>query len=161
VYGYVQTNHKQHAGSQRADIIVIVDDDEQDASRTQKSIVDAYPNVDTRVLQSGEDLLRYLKAEDGFSDRARFPYPSLILLDLTMPGMHGFAVLTWLSTNPPHNHVPVIVLTGSPGEIGLTRSAYKLGARSFLTKPLKSGELHDTVDMLINSDLTKRPQRPT
>jgi CheY-like chemotaxis protein len=63
--------------------------------------------------------------------------------------MHGFEVLAWLTTHPPHNGVPVVVLTGS-GEVVLAQLAHALGAHSFLTKPLNPTELKHMLDTIGN-----------
>jgi CheY-like chemotaxis protein len=95
-------------------------------------------------LRSGEELICYLQGEHGYSDRTEFPYPNLILLDLRMPDMHGFHVLSWLREHPPHNVIPVVVLTAS-GEMMVAQQAYALGARSFLTKPIRVNDFKETI----------------
>jgi PAS domain S-box-containing protein len=56
----------------------------------------------------------------------------LILLDLQMPGMDGFAVLTGLGTSDADSYLPVIVLTAQPGH---KLRALQAGARDFISKP--------------------------
>jgi len=74
-----------------------------------------------------------------------------------MSGLDGFDVLLWLRDHPPHNFIPVIVLTGT-GEMELAKRAYALGARSFLTKPLRTIELANAVSGLQDwLELTRPP----
>jgi CheY-like chemotaxis protein len=131
-------------GQRKPGTVLIVDDDPADIRFTQRVISAVSPQFRTNGLKSGEALISYLKGEKEFSDRGEFPHPILILLDLKMPGMHGFDVLRWLAKNPPHNLIPVFVLTVS-GEVPLARYAYELGARSFLTKPLTASEFSNTI----------------
>ena len=56
----------------------------------------------------------------------------LILLDLQMPGMDGFAVMDGLKTNPHDTYLPVIVLTAQPGH---KLRALQAGAKDFISKP--------------------------
>jgi CheY-like chemotaxis protein len=126
--------------------ILIVDDNVDDIRWTQRIIADVSPKHHTHGVHSGEELISYLQGENGYSDRVKFPYPSLILLDLRMPGMHGFHVLGWLRDHPPHNLIPVFVLTAS-GELLAAQYAYELGARSFLTKPLNAKEFRETMEI--------------
>lgn len=61
--------------------------------------------------------------------------PDLILLDLMMPVLDGFAVLDHLSHHVgPNEYLPVLVLTAD-ATIATRRKALALGAKDFLTKP--------------------------
>jgi len=86
------------------------------------------------VVSDGEQVLQYLKGEGPYADRERYPVPHLLLLDLNMPRLNGFEVLSWIRGRQEWMCLPVIVLTTSfyGPEI---RRAYDLGANSFLTKP--------------------------
>jgi len=125
-------------------IVLVVDDDADDARAAVRTINKLFPELSTRAVYSGEDLISYLQGENEFSDRNEHPYPLLVLLDLKMGGVSGFDVLLWLRDHPPHNYIPVIVLTGT-GELNMASRAYALGARSFLTKPLQRVELENAV----------------
>jgi CheY-like chemotaxis protein len=115
---------------------VVIADDEPDDLRFAKGVIAAAsPQLCVRGVPSGNELISYLIGENRYSNRDEFPYPTLVLLDLRMPGLHGFQVLDWLRHHPPHNDVPVVVLTVS-GEPQMAQHAYELGARSFLTKPI-------------------------
>src|SRR5580658_7173013 len=131
-------------GSQYKRTVLIVEDEPDDLRFAQGVITAACPQFCTQGVRSGEEMIAYLKGENPFSDRTQFPYPVLILLDLKLSGMHGFDVLRWLRKNPPHNILPVIVLTVS-GEPHVVQYSYYLGARSFLTKPITAIEFKATI----------------
>lgn len=66
--------------------------------------------------------------------------PDLVLLDLMMPGMNGYAVLEQLERmRPSHEFRPVLVLTADATSQA-KRRALSLGAKDFLTKPFDSVE---------------------
>lgn len=66
--------------------------------------------------------------------------PDLILLDLVMPGLDGFAVLTQIRSHQDTQHLPVVMLTSSTD--GATKlQALERGATDFLPKPIDSSEL--------------------
>ena len=142
---YTETASHRNTGS-----VVIVDDDLKDIRFTQRVIASVFPQLCTRGVQSGEELIRYLQGENKFSNRTEFPYPIVVLLDLKMPGLNGFDVLRWVEDHPPHNLVAVVVLTVS-GEVSLAQRAYKLGARSFLTKPLTANDFKNTISKFENA----------
>jgi CheY-like chemotaxis protein len=93
-----------------------------------------------RVVRDGEEVLHYLQGEGAFADRAQFPVPDLLLLDLAMPRMSGLEVLAWLQPRAEFMHLPVIVLSGFCDE-GAIHRAYGLGASAFLIKPGEFSEL--------------------
>jgi two-component system response regulator MtrA len=69
---------------------------------------------------------------------ADFPSFALVILDLMLPGAHGFDVLKALRTE--HHHVPVLVLSARQNTIDKVR-ALELGADDYLTKPFWPEEL--------------------
>lgn len=66
--------------------------------------------------------------------------PDLIVMDINLPGMDGFAALQKLQSEPTTEHIPVIALTANamPSDIKRGRSA---GFHSYLTKPMRIDEL--------------------
>lgn len=73
--------------------------------------------------------------------------PSLVLLDLNLPGVDGFKVLEAIRRHPPAMTTPVVVLTSSSDEKDITR-AYALGANSYITKPVDFAEFMEVVRQL-------------
>ncbi len=61
----------------------------------------------------------------------------LIILDIMMPGMDGYEVLSRLKQNPATRHVPVLVLSGYTEMDSVVRCV-QMGAEDYLTKPLNS-----------------------
>ena len=68
--------------------------------------------------------------------------PSLILLDLNMPGVDGREILTTIKANKNLQHIPVIVLSTSNNE-GDIEFSYRQGAEKFLRKPITLDEFAD------------------
>jgi CheY-like chemotaxis protein len=84
-------------------------------------------------------------AVDGFAALAelRCRRPSLILLDMMMPGLDGEGFLKALRTDPSQADVPVVILTAHPGA---RERATALGAAGCLVKPVELAELLATVE---------------
>jgi len=82
--------------------------------------------------------------------------PDLVLLDLSMPHMDGFAVMGQLHAEAPGNSVPILVLTAD-ATLATKHKALKEGARDFLTKPLDEIEvllrIHNLLDIRFHSAL--------
>jgi DNA-binding response OmpR family regulator len=75
----------------------------------------------------------------GLAQTAQAP-PDLILLDIMMPGMDGFEIITRLKTEPRTRAIPVIMLTVLDDRVAKLR-ALDLGAEEFLTKPVDRADL--------------------
>ncbi len=65
--------------------------------------------------------------------------PDLLLLDLIMPEVDGFAVLDALRSDPSEDFLPIVVLTGDVSEESKAR-ALEAGATDFLVKPVSQTE---------------------
>jgi CheY-like chemotaxis protein len=128
--------------------VVIVDDDSSDALLAEGVIDELQPRFPVQILTSGEDLVAYLQGEGLYQDRSHYPSPGLVLLDLKMPKMDGFAVLEWLKSHPQHADVPIVVLSGCVDMAGQVTRAYQLGAHSFLPKPVQQQDIQSILSLL-------------
>ncbi|MGH7971026.1 MAG: response regulator [Limisphaerales bacterium] len=116
-------------------IILIVEDSGDDILLLRRAFSQAKLLNPLQVVTNGEDAIAYLSGTGKYQNRPEFPLPSLVLLDLKMPGIDGFQVLTWIRQNPNLRGLRVVVLTSS-NEMKDVNRAYQLGANSFLVKPV-------------------------
>jgi two-component system chemotaxis response regulator CheY len=75
----------------------------------------------------------------GFEQATRHP-PDLVLSDLRMPGLDGFALAEALSRDEATRAVPIVFLSGETGVAERMR-AYALGVAGFVTKPFDPAAL--------------------
>ena len=119
---------------QSKNLIFIVDDDPDDRQIILDAFLEHTNMLDYVFLEDGKELLDTLKSSEAAD------YPSLIILDLNMPGMLGLQVLKEIRSNSRYSHIPIIVMTTS--ELNTDRKhSYELGANCFLTKPKLYTEL--------------------
>lgn len=113
--------------------ILLVDDSEDDVLMARKAFarLDFPHKLD--VAYDACQALEYLRRAGRHAGRAG-PQPQLLLLDINMPGMNGFELLTLLKADPELKSLPVIMLTTSSSPEDVRRS-YECGAASFITKP--------------------------
>ncbi len=95
-------------------------------------------------------------AVDGASglELAKQLVPDLVLLDLALPEIDGWEVLTELRTDPETRDVPVVIVTAH-GESGAAARARELGANGFLSKPFRPAELRRIVDANLRGPLSQ------
>jgi CheY-like chemotaxis protein len=118
-----------------ADTILLVEDNPDDVFLMKwvmkKASLDAW---NLHVATDGREAIDYLAGNGPYSDRSRFPLPSLILLDLKLPFVNGFEVLEWKRQQEALDPIVVIVLSSSC-EARDHEKAYALGVRACLIKP--------------------------
>lgn len=85
------------------------------------------PQYRVLAAPSGERCLRILATQ---------ALPNLILLDVMMPGMDGYAVLKHLQANPATRNIPVMLLTAL-SDTASEELGFQLGAADYIIKPLK------------------------
>jgi len=130
---------------------------EHDILAAQILIVDDQP--------ANVHLLNRLLAEAGYSRVTSTMDPTqvcalhrrtsydLILLDLQMPGMDGFAVMEALKTNQTESYLPVVVLTAQPGH---KLRALQAGAKDFISKPFDLVEVKTRIHNMLEVRLLYR-----
>jgi len=117
-------------------VILLAEDDENDVFFMRRALQKSEVEFAVQVVTDGQQAVDYLSGGGKFGNREQHPLPSVILLDLKMPFLDGFEVLTWLRSQPSFNGVPVAVLTSS-AEDRDRRRARELGARAYFVKPPK------------------------
>src|SRR6266404_4712667 len=123
--------------------ILLVEDNDDDIFQTKKALVEAGTKHSIHIVRDGNAALDYLSGTEPFNDRTKHPLPVLILLDLTLPSKHGMEVLQRIRSQDAFKHIIVIVLTVSDAHADVPK-AYRLGANSFLRKPLTAEKILET-----------------
>jgi two-component system cell cycle response regulator len=103
--------------------ILVVDDIEANVRLLEAKLVAEYYEVSTAM--DGPTALS-MAARD---------LPDIILLDVMMPGMDGFAVCQKLKEDPATRHIPVVLITALDGRADRIQGL-EAGAADFLTKPI-------------------------
>lgn len=116
-------------------VILLAEDDEDQIVLIRRAFLEARLLNPLHVVRHGEATIAYLKGEGQYANRAEYPLPALLLLDLKMPRRNGFEVLKWVREEPSLRALRVVVLTSSE-DIRDVNEAYRLGANSFLVKPV-------------------------
>jgi two-component system phosphate regulon response regulator PhoB len=116
---------------------VLLVDDEDQLRRVMKDLLE-------------RDGYRIAEARDGAEAMVEVDRhaPDIIVLDLNLPGMDGYTVLSQLRSRPATRDIPVVVLTAKGDEDNEVR-VFELGADDFLTKPFRARALSARLEAVL------------
>ena len=124
--------------------ILVAEDNPDDASIFKLMYKRAMLPHALHFVEDGQQVIDWLSGADGYSDRAKYPIPDRVLLDLKMPVKDGFEALEWIRGEKAFKNLPVIVLSSSDDQRDIKR-AYELGATTYF---VKSPQLKDVLQYL-------------
>ena len=114
-------------------LICIVDDDP-----------DVRELVEYKLVQNGHEVLSATNGQDALL-LVPETKPALLLLDVMMPGLSGFDVLSQLRANPESRGLPIIMLTAKAQDADAERG-FALGANDYMLKPFSPRELVNRIN---------------
>ena len=122
--------------------IVIADDDEDDQMLVMQAINEIM-DCDVNSVYNGFELLDYLLGMGKYKGRDLL-LPDFILLDLNMPLLDGFGVLSKIKAEASLRHIPIYILSTSRMDHDRKKS-WELGAHGFYTKPILYEQLKEII----------------
>jgi DNA-binding response OmpR family regulator len=121
---------------QRGATVLLVDDEEF----LRRVMKDLLVREGYEVVEAGNGI----EALDQVDRHA----PDVVVLDLNLPGMDGYSVLSELRSRPATRNIPVVVLTAKGDEDNEVR-VFELGADDFLTKPFRAKALSKRLEVVL------------
>ena len=127
--------------------ILLVDDSQEDLDLALHAL--RRENLANKIfaVRDGEEALDFIVCRGAFKERNLEHPPKLILLDWKLPKVDGSQVLTKIKSDPRTRTIPVVVMTSSKEERDLI-DGYRLGANSYIQKPVDFGQFRETVRTL-------------
>lgn len=144
-------------------IILLVEDNPDDEELARIALQESNVPNQLVVARDGVEALDYLFATGTQASRGSGLTPWLILLDLSLPKMHGLEVLRHVRADDRTKLLPVVMHTSSTEEKDLHNS-YSLGANSYVRKPMDFTQSVETLRQLgqywliLNEPLPRRPE---
>jgi CheY-like chemotaxis protein len=118
----------------RVPVILLAEDDPNDVFFLRRAFQSAAIKCQILDVPNGQEAIHYLQGTGSYSNRTDFPRPALLLMDLKMPLLDGFDLLTWLQSQSEFAELPAVVLSSSAHEEDISR-CQTLGARGYHVKP--------------------------
>ncbi|CCH53527.1 response regulator receiver protein [Fibrisoma limi BUZ 3] len=122
-------------------LIYVIDDDQDDCLFVKMALSHHYQHCVVRTFQDGSSLLTHL------THQLDVRLPDLLVLDLDMPILTGFELLTFLKKNSEYKTIPIVVVTGLEQKEAMER-CLALGAAAYLPKKIVYHKPSATVDCL-------------
>jgi two-component system response regulator len=128
-------------------VILLVEDNPDDEALSLRAL--KKNNITTKVIvaHDGVEAIDYVFGTGLYEGRDPHDLPLIILLDLKLPRLDGFEVLTRLRTDERTKLLPIIILTSSKEQQDIVHG-YRLGANSYVRKPVDFEQFVDAVRQL-------------
>ena len=125
-------------------VILLVEDNPSDVKLTRRALEQNQIVNKVIVAEDGREALDYLSGAGQYASRDVRDFPAVVLLDLKLPKIDGLEVLKEIRSNELTRLIPVVILTSSDQEEDLIAS-YKLGANSYIRKPVDFNQFAEAV----------------
>jgi CheY-like chemotaxis protein len=128
-------------------VILLVEDNPDDVALTIRAFRKSDISNKIIVAKDGVEALDYLFGTGMHAGRDMKDMPVVILLDLKLPKMDGLEVLKSIRQNEFTRLLPVVILTSSVEEKDKI-NGYKLGANSYVRKPIDFNQFSEAMKLL-------------
>lgn len=128
-------------------LILLVEDNPDDVALTLRALKKGNVLNEVVVARDGVEALDYLFGTGAYAGRDLSIMPVVVLLDLKLPKINGLEVLRRLRADERTRILPVVILTSSKEDQDLI-DGYKLGANSYIQKPVDFIQFSQTVRQL-------------
>ncbi|GAB3922341.1 response regulator [Larkinella terrae] len=116
--------------------ILVAEDDEEDRLLLDEAFMQNGLFDCGRFVEDGDQVMEYLM--NCIGENPIHPLPSLIIMDINMPLRNGLETLLAIRADNRLKNIPVLIMTSSRQEVA---KAYRMGANSYLVKPIQFAEL--------------------
>jgi two-component system response regulator len=125
-------------------VILLVEDNPDDEALTLRALKKNNIPNQVVVARDGVEALDYLFGTGAYTGRDTRHQPQIVLLDLKLPRLDGLEVLRQMRADARTRLQPVVILTTSNEERDVT-SSYRLGANSYIRKPVDFDQFMEAV----------------
>ncbi len=127
--------------------ILLVEDNPRDAELIIRALKKW--NLTNRLfaVEDGAEALDFIFGRGKYVDRGMINHPKIVLLDLKLPKVNGLEVLQAIKTDERTRMIPVVIMTSSHEDPDI-KTAYELGANSYVVKPVEFGAFTEAISQV-------------
>jgi two-component system, response regulator len=127
--------------------ILLLEDNPRDAELTIRALKKHNLTNSVLIAEDGAEALDFFFCRGKFENRNFTNPPKVVLLDLKLPKVSGLEVLRAVKADKRTSHIPIVVVTSSKQEPDMIE-AYKLGANSYVVKPVDFNQFIEAMSSL-------------
>ncbi len=127
--------------------ILMAEDNKHDIVATRRAWKTHNITNPLHIVRDGEECLDFLYRRGPYSEPGSAPKPDVLLLDIKMPKLDGFAVLKAIREDERLHNLPVVILTTSDNDEDRVKS-YDLGVNAYIRKPVGFNNFADAIKMI-------------
>jgi CheY-like chemotaxis protein len=130
-------------------ILLVIEDSEEDYDMLSRAVKKSNIQCELYHCDTGQKALDLLKNQHQYQNTKKFRKPSLILLDLNLPGTDGRKILEKIKSDAVLKLIPVVIFTTSSNRKDI-EDCYKKGANAYCIKPMNIALLQEYVTVLLS-----------
>ena len=129
--------------------LLIIEDSDEDFTALVRVINKADISHPIYRCEDGEEALDFLYHEGQYADKALFPRPSLVVLDLNLPGTDGREVLATVKQDSQLRTIPIVIFSTSSNSKDIN-ACYSQGVTGYIVKPMSTQRLNVLVQTFLD-----------
>jgi two-component system, response regulator len=134
--------------------ILLIEDNRHDVDMIKDAIRDRNISEKIQILSDGAEAVDYFFGPHGCLQKSDICHIRFVLLDLKLPKIDGLEVLNRLKSDDRTREIPVVIFSSSNEEKD-RRESYRLGANSYIVKPLDADQFSTVVAEISSYWLTR------
>ena len=129
--------------------LFIIEDSDEDFAALKRAIVKTRNNLPIYRCEHGDEALDFLYREGEYKDATLSPRPSLIILDLNLPGTDGREVLAEVKQDRELKTIPIVIFSTSSNPRDIT-ACYGQGVSGYMVKPMNNKHFTQLVQTFLD-----------
>lgn len=126
--------------------ILLIEDNDFDSTLVKNALLQSNSTHNINICNEGAEAMKYLRREGKYVEAKR---PDLIFLDLKLPNLNGYDILSFVKSNKATKCIPVVILTTSEMLQDINKS-YLNHANCYITKPLNFDDFVKMLNIIKN-----------